>query len=88
MERAIALGEISIAVRMELARLRLERQDVGGAIALYREVIRQEPYVASPYFNLARIYARQGDQRSARDLVEKIRSFDPGNPELQDPGFR
>ncbi len=83
LERAISLGATSLSARTELAELRLRHNDVEGAIELYTEAVRREPYLASSYLSLARIYARQGDQRNARALVEKARSFDPGNPGLE-----
>lgn len=82
LERAMALGAAPIEVLDGLARLRLLRGDAAGAKALYEEAIRREPYQALNYFQLAKILGDEGATAEAAAVLERVRLFDPGNPQL------
>ena len=82
LERALALGSKSPEVRRTLAAILADQGEFAAAGKLLEEAIRLAPYDAASFLQLARIQARQGHDTEGRDTLNRLRSFDPANPEL------
>lgn len=81
--RALGQGIRSFEVLDGLARLRLAAGDREAAMKLYEEAILAEPYAAAGYFRLAALRSESGDAADAAKLLDKVRQFDPGHPDLE-----
>jgi hypothetical protein len=75
LEKAVESGSTSADVRIALCEW-TAREDA------CRTAIQQSPYDPRAYVELVRIYARTGDAKRAAEITERLRAFDPGNPEL------
>lgn len=84
LERALALGSPSLAAKAALAQIYREQGDTNQAIKLYREAIASDPYDSSISLSLARIYLSVDRPEEAGELIDKVRSFDPANPALEE----
>jgi predicted CXXCH cytochrome family protein len=56
-----------------------KKGDKEKAEKAYLEAIRQDPYLAQPYFNLANLYYSQGNLPTAKEQFEKVIELDPNS---------
>lgn len=84
LRRAVARDPQPAAYHI-LARLAYDRQDVDGAIALYRKLVELSPRDALALNNLAWMLTMlRDDARSGVVLAEKAVELNPSNPEFHD----
>ncbi len=69
---------------MALAGVKLETKDVGGAVALYRQVLARDPSHFNAHMKLGRVLLSQGDYRDATDTLIAALSLRPGDNALPD----
>lgn len=79
LQRAIDLGSKSPEVRTKLADVQLQQGSVAAAIDLYRQSIQIEPFYTQAYLDLARAYLMSNDLKNAREILDRVLKFDPGN---------
>ena len=79
LQKAINLGSKSADLRGQLARLKLQQGQITAAMDLYKESIQLDPYLTPSYLDLAQIYARLKDRKSALDTLDRALKLDPGN---------
>jgi hypothetical protein len=83
LERALSLGSKSAEVRRALAAIRADRGELDAAAKLLEEAIRLSPYDATSFLQLAGTYERLQRDTERRRTLDRLRSFDPANPELE-----
>jgi hypothetical protein len=79
LQRAIDLGSKSPEVRTKLADLRLRQDQLTAAIDLYKQSIQIEPFYTQAYLDLARAYLISENPKNAREILDRVLKFDPGN---------
>lgn len=79
LQRAIDLGSKSPEVRAKLADLLLQQGNAAAAIDLYKQSIQIEPFYTQAYLDLARAYLMSNDLKNARETLDRVLKFDPGN---------
>lgn len=84
LERGLALGSASLAAKAALAQIYRDQGNTDQAIRLYREAIESDPYDSTLSLLLAGIYLSVGRNDEARELIGKVRSFDPAHPALEE----
>ncbi|MEW6676692.1 MAG: tetratricopeptide repeat protein [Pseudomonadota bacterium] len=82
-KRAISLAPLSSTATSAydyMARAYLSKEDVGSAIAAYRESLRGNPTDANAYAQLGNIYVTQGDMEQAKTAYQQAVRLDPSSP--------
>ncbi len=79
LQRAIDAGSKSAEVRTQLARLRLQQEQVTAAMDLFKESIQMDPFYTPPYLDLAQVYSTLKDRKSALEILDAVLKIDPGN---------
>jgi len=80
LQRAIDAGSKSAEVRTQLARLRMQQNQVTAAIDLYKESIQIDPYYTAAYLDLAQIYSILKEDSHAVEVLKTVLHIDPGDP--------
>lgn len=79
LQKAIDLGSQSPEVRTQLARLRLQQEQVTAAMELYKQSIKIEPFFTPAYLDLAEIYSTLQERKNALEMLDAVLKLDPGN---------
>ena len=67
----------NVALRMELAKVHLDHQNISAAIATYKAVIRLNPKFVGGYDQLGRLYMELNSQQRAIPLFHKVLELKP-----------
>jgi hypothetical protein len=79
LQRAIDAGSQSAEVRTQLARLRMQQDQVTAAMDLYKQSIQLDPYYTPAYLDLAQAYSTLRDRKNALEMLDRVLKLDPGN---------
>ena len=81
-EKALSINPKLWQSRRQLAYIAMDLNDYNTAIRLLWESIGTNPDVVELYIDLGSIYVFIGEKERARDMLERARTIDPGNPSL------
>jgi tetratricopeptide (TPR) repeat protein len=80
LKRALKLAPNFARAYFNLARLRVQKNQLNESIKNYKKAIEIDPSFSSAYLNLANIYFKQENFQSALKLYQKLQKHQPNNP--------
>ena len=75
-EKSVDENPADLLIRMDLAGIHLENNNINEALNTYRSIILLDPTMSSAYNKLGRIYMEQGSLQEATKAFEKVVELD------------
>ena len=78
-ERAIQLDEGLLAAKMNIAKKKLQKKDIGGAIELLEQILSEEPSYEEARANLALAYKSTGKIEKSLNVYKDLKFVSSGS---------